>query len=1215
MFNNQKDKIKIVTKRNSVLGKTIAERYRTNYKKFDSGIENYKRVVIHKDSQNSSDGEFVLEEKDIIPLPPPQNKGKKKKNEVDTSSDQSDVDGIISQEDKPNIDEILCITNSSTSPSYLVRYLDGSCIRSYLLTENEIKLEKDTKKILNQFKKDSLKGFCLSNIAPFLKELIITPVDYNCFFVDRILDHKSNNNLALFGSDILDETQFLSSYPLESLPPIEHLKKYINPFKNPKNDVNNDYLEVDGIFKLGGNKDFNFFQNMFYVGGEQSAYFLIKWKGMDESDATWEQLSSINGGIGSPFCAANKREFELLKFTYWKRALTNKKVQISLKWKIISQYGPLQHPIILKKSQKEIFDHLSRCSTNNCGAVILSKDGSGRIGGVISFIEISRKLLNRHDHILVITDDNSLNSWVQTIRLFSSLYWITFNKLNKSSRNTVIENEFQSGKFDILIINNENFLELFSSLLNQKYWDIIIFDQKNYTFPSKLFLKCSFYIFLFDISQKEISTPLKKTEFLTINYSKNLEEKLIFVNNNINKIINQEIKSQLKFKSKNFIIPKNWTSLLTKIYLLYNHPYLISTVSKNIIEIELKKLKIKNLSESQYNKLIGNNSSKFQKILDLINIEQKTIIIGDGFAILRLLDSFLHENNIISTFLNSPLSNEEFSSFLDWNVLLMTRDFFSPDLDSIIINKLIFIDIGNNYKNDLDIIEFFESRNNIEVYRLLYSNSAESALFTYLVKNNLFEIHEIPIEESEFFIKLSYLSSLNEFNEEFEFSFNSKNNFNDFNQFFYNNPYQFIKNIEDFWIKASNDLLNYKDYNFNNDFSSFKNLSEFENLDSFTFLYDFENFENNKKEIYLLLQCFIFINEENRFKYCLLLLILLKILNIQNKYPINDEDFINLIPNEYNNWIIKTWAKNKSEMLLLKAYQYLIKYLFQKIIGQNQPNRYLKNGEEYLFMSYDIFSEIFHKIELYQNNPFLISFFNNNFLDDNWNIFEIKNILTILGEYGCPFNIQKNSFDSLELKSLGCLYRKSSEQIEKFVSTITNKILLCNNNDELIIPINFTNNIEIKFSKNDSIKYISLIKSMYIIKMITINSNQFVFKYNSEIPENWTSIHDIELCKFVCIFGVNSIGQSNIFLKNIKNYDNNPNINLLENFLDFLKSRNSLKRLSFIVLSNSHYLKKSLNENHSNTISNLIINNSNNINNDNNLTKRVFKTHKIVLLK
>jgi len=1173
MKNVKSDKVVILSKRNDVNGETIAQRYRKNSRIKDNGVENYHRVLYNHDSHESSDGEFIPDVKDVISAPLPK-KGRNKKHEAssdETLSDHEENTANTSQKGTIPIDEVLCYTNSSNNNSYLVRYLDGSCIRSQILSEKELLSDKDGSKLLKNFKSDIKKGICVSNIAPFLKESVIAQVDYNCFFVDRIITHKSENNIALFDSKILTKNKFYPSLPLDTLPPIEHTKKYINCY-GANADFFSSFIDSDGNFNIIG--ETNDSTSDYFVGGEDSAFFLVKWKGMKESDATWEQISSINGRIGSPFCAANKKEFDIIRMKYWKRTLKDTNKDVS-KFQDISEPSGLLHCIVLTEAQIGIFKHISKCIVEQASAVVLTSDRTGRIIPVVAYLEVSRKKFNRNKPILVISNDSSIPSWINTIRLISTMYWITFDD-EKLSRTIVMEKEFEKGQFDILVINVDTFNELYSSVLSKVLWDVIVYDQKNEVFGLKSAFKGSHNIVLFDYSNKEIVTPFKKVLFHTSNSPVFIPENIITLPFLSNSVLKQHILQIIESNSKSQQLTKQWKSLLAEIVLMYIHPFLLPSFYKKTTDNEKKNLKKHNLSEQEHNELIGAESSKIQKLIELISHNEKTVIVADGFAILRIIRCYLEQYGFSTVFLNSPMPSEEFDHFHDWDVLLMTRDYFSPDLDNVCVSQIIFFDTGQNYIIDCNIKELFASRGPVRVVRLLHKSSSEIAMHFYNCYHGLFDVFELSDSDSEFFVRLTYMLII-------EGRDNSMTNIISLSKYgqirhLYNEhylfPFQSIGPIPGFWesilnnSESSNDLCH-----INKSLESIMKCFD-DIITGDSFLKSMES-KDSDSIVYAsaIAHCLMLDSDPIKNGKIILFYVVKHILGMSN----DDSEKTFRIPIEYKNWMIDSKAKEIFRDLIDKAHSAIIDHLYSIIDSKGVPSRYCGGGKDCLFISksYDVYCAIAHRDsripKLYYD-----SLMDPNVIKPFWTPDEVNRLLKVLGEFGCPFKSIIHQYDYHELMGLACLFQKTPNMIMEFSTMIISKSSTVSFGEPLVLPSEYTKSSEIMISSETSGLAIASIKAMHIARMITLKPSNYVFKKNSEIPESWTFFQDLELCKMACKYGASQIGQSFFQIMAPQNNDILLSPQIIQPFLSFLQTKSAIRRLSFLIMANSHLMKKNI---------------------------------------
>ncbi|EAY20233.1 AT hook motif family protein [Trichomonas vaginalis G3] len=729
---------------------SIAERKRSEMDSKEITVQNYNRVVKIQESDQSSDGEFI-----------PQ------KREDGESNPEADSDETLSddQEDDPyqqqekDIDQILCLTNDKPRPGFLAFRINQSLIRSKIYQDYQLTSELQTKK-MNDFKKSTNSGLFISNLNPELTEPLSSPLTIDCLFIYRIISHKSNQNVALLTSEMLDKKNVICGYPMDTLPPIDHMKVFTTPLQNME-DTESSFLSSDGVFHINNSKSRDETEkDGFLIAGDADAYFLVKWKGLGEEDATWENYNTIYGLEPSLFCAANMADFKRMTKIYWKNTIEMPTNTIVENFDPSIEPLPLMHGIELTEAQLNAYKFIMEKFSKNETAVIRVTPTAGRTMSVAAFLNTAVNKLNHKKPAIIITDH--VNSWYTTFTIATDLYVVDYS-CDKMSRNIIINKEMvgdNHAKFDVLIITPDVLVSSTESIGSVK-WEFIVMDKlEEFKLPHWLTKTPSHKIYFFDYSLDTITIPQKKFGILEMNPPENPYKEEIWVIPDVAAdVIFKYLKKLLKGK------PYRHYDFFSLSYLLqtaYSHPFLIPELRELIISLENDDEE-EEMSKEDKIELMGDASEKFICVLHLaleaFNEGKVVVVVCNGFNIMRLLKEYLDEKDIPSAFLNSPLTSECYHEDFTKGVLFMTREFNSREYEKLDIKTVIFYDINDELWKDLILGDFMRMKYNATIIRLLTKDSIELLYFGHLLEKGEFECHNLERNTAETYVRYGIMST------------------------------------------------------------------------------------------------------------------------------------------------------------------------------------------------------------------------------------------------------------------------------------------------------------------------------------------------------------------------------------------------------------------------------------------------------------------------
>jgi hypothetical protein len=632
--------------------------------------------------------------------------------------------------------------------SYLVQWIQKAFFQASTLSEADIHSGTQSQKRLSAFlveAQDSPR--IVSDFDPDFFELFTTGFTYRNLFVERIIAHREIRTEARIPKELLHPSVYLPGLPLDEMPNVEPVLECGSAFPDDDDCPVSTFLRRDGLFTFG--KKFEDAAPIVPMPAEpeEKIEFFIKWMDLPVCEATWEPQETLTGAA-KPFTIANVAEFEVLKTLYWGHVRGSRSSPIPLSVdRLVFKRG-----IELTADQKLIVESLITCFRQGKHCHIATGPESGRVLAVVAFVSLLRS--TPPQPVLVVTSEESLESWISTIKVVAGLTWTGYVG-DESDRLLMRHHEFgPPPTFDILITTAEIYYTGTEYLMGIE-WKMIVADriQKK--------LDC-FDIFTARISNSATPKPDFHSVFASDAQPLSISQDIIFVPHPVATFIHSWMRGLLKTKGIRQSIHRSADQMFAQIGIALGHPFLIKQFEAALTLEHQRSLGIpetSELSQAQHSSFFGSVSGKLQRLPDLVRTVQRSVIVALNFKILRFIHKFLHSRHISSALLNSNLSFECATSKFSKGCLLMTRDFHSPILDQFKCELLIFYDVGFTFQDDLNIIRFLTRTTPIRVYRLLTSHSVEADLFLRSISQQTLNYCRLDIREADSLLRIAAITT------------------------------------------------------------------------------------------------------------------------------------------------------------------------------------------------------------------------------------------------------------------------------------------------------------------------------------------------------------------------------------------------------------------------------------------------------------------------
>jgi hypothetical protein len=381
-----------------------------------------------------------------------------------------------------------------------------------------------------------------SELADFLVDAAGQPPNVRNFYVDRIIDHRAAGR----SPPCTDNGLYTPGAAGDNCPPMESLFDYASPFLGA--DFRDVLLDETGIFRFGDAIEHPVDDAP--KKPPDKVEFLVKWQGLPEEQATWENPDSLM--TGHPFSIANPVEFDRLVAQYWSH--------VDRTTQTAAAPGRLH---FLTADQRTTVDGLLRMKDMKQSVALLGKHGCGRVASVCAFLEMCSRSPN-----LVLVNANATSVWVKALRELTSLVWVEYAG-DPQNRATIRNHEFRTkSRFDVLITTDAIFAQD-SSFIRSFEWGNVVIDVLHGE------CRCdasSFQTMTIHLSFAEI--PRAKSIWLTSSPIRR-QENLVFCANIPSPFIHNRLKSLLKSKTVRADSLRASPQIFREILRLHVHPALV----------------------------------------------------------------------------------------------------------------------------------------------------------------------------------------------------------------------------------------------------------------------------------------------------------------------------------------------------------------------------------------------------------------------------------------------------------------------------------------------------------------------------------------------------------------------------------------------------------------------------------------------------------------
>lgn len=663
----------------------------------------------------------------------------------ESSETENTEDELPVCDDGPPINDIFCKVKGEDG--YLVNWTTKSPVKGSVLKE-EIK----TNKYVKQYERNVQDSYqIVSNAGDEFYEAVNHRFFYDFLKVEKILAKRVveisllNDNKESYENN----DYYIPGLPLDKFGLFRNMKTYDSPLLDNRINTNM-IMRNDGIYLLSNNTDICRLKLKTQETKRNKVEYLVKWKYLQTSYATWESEDSLEGDI---FKCVNFEQFQsMCNIFEKKRSNVNNINEIT----IPNEIPKLRRDIKLTETQKDIVLKLFSYKIQNQNCQIIN--GSGRLLSVITFLDILYSNNKCNNQTMIITEEDATLIWKEILNNFSCLKWVSYFGL-ASERQAIRENEFKNNDCDVILISPNIFFQdkkMFKNFIFDNVVVDCVYSGLKNEWKNVVDRIDKFTIFIGNGSPRNFITivPSVLDEF-------SFTEKIILSPNLIEKIIQQWIINIFNPKNARTKLLKR-DYILYKLYLLSNNPFRIPQFYdlfikqyKALFKIEGESLDDQNL----FNFYLAFNG-KLKKLYELIqNNYKKTLVISDDLSDLRMISKVLTLKGISNGFAFSNNKNDKISLDLSEQIILSTRDVSIFKLDNLIPEQIIFFDISRSFKKEATFIQYITRNNNPEIIHLITDNSIEIDLFILTTTKSTFDFSLTKTPDPFFKTAFYYLSN------------------------------------------------------------------------------------------------------------------------------------------------------------------------------------------------------------------------------------------------------------------------------------------------------------------------------------------------------------------------------------------------------------------------------------------------------------------------
>jgi hypothetical protein len=590
----------------------------------------------------------------------------------------------------------------------------------------------------------------VSNFGPAFFEALNGIQVVSNLFVDRIIAHRKIISDLNVPPELLDPSVYVPWLPCDTLPDLRPILQCGLAFSEEGETVSN-FLRADGVFTLPA-KCAPANDHERKTEPDEKIEFLIKWRGLPASEATWEPQEALFGSENEPFAIANIAEFEALRSLYFTHAARSAVPPQALPVLSADQIGTVGRSIELTADQKLIIEQLTSAFSASQGCHVATGPESGRVLAVVAFVRLLKDASSKP--VLVICKQRYLDSWIDSVKLIGGLTWTDYFG-TQSDRLIMRHHEFQwPPAFDLLITGSDIYTNDVDFLMTIE-WGMVISDRVDQRLPLPT-------MFTVHISDSGDPSSLLPNILSTGNAPPSFSQEILFVPHLSSAFVHSWLKSFLKMKGIRQSVSRAAGQALAQLGTALLHPFHIKQFETSLIVDHQRSLGLADgslLSQSQVATLFNAVSGKLQCLPDLLRSCQLSAIVGLNFAILRTILFFLRSRGIPSAMLNSNTAAEQVSADFTAGALLITRDFHSPLLDRFWFDQVVVYDIGFSFPQELNLLRFLTRRVSISVYRLMTACSVEPELFLEFISRPQFKYLSLDNVEADPLVRIAAVTS------------------------------------------------------------------------------------------------------------------------------------------------------------------------------------------------------------------------------------------------------------------------------------------------------------------------------------------------------------------------------------------------------------------------------------------------------------------------
>ena len=650
----------------------------------------------------------------------------------------SDSDSSSSDDENSNpgplIDEIVAGSPFGKIGQHIIKEPAKSYIKMKSIDDPIIQSGKRSYPFLARYSKLISKCSMLFEVQSPLGVNLSQPatklLDFNNFVIERIISHKSDEELQHIIPQKIDLANYRSGLPIDGNYDLSDLLKYTQPMRGVDEQPAL-FIKDDGSYFLGTD-DQNPTEENPQIEEEEDfldepppkTQYFIKWKGLPIEKSTWETQESL---MSDKFCAMNIDEISSLIRTYWRKykkltsmTETNNDAALLIRDREIdsSNLFPLEKGFVLNQEQIKATQEILeiRKSAESSGLILSCQENSGRIGVICEFLSTIRFVIENKRPSLILCHALLIPVYEEAFRLLTQLKYTSLTS-SKNDRDIVKTYEIigkTSARFEVMIAD-VSVLRQESVDLNQIKFDTVVIDTR-FSVPVSTIdeIYSNFKIIVTSDSSIQYNNyPIVQLQYFPFRYKETL-----FIEPNLSKpIMNSFITDLLKSSPKRYSIMPMVVELFQTCLTALSHPYLafpLISYLDRFYETKYNK-SMRTMTERDKVNFLSEFSGKFVRLNHLLQ-ENKglTIIFANDLATLHLLSQFLSALYFNVVIINSYVKEDRPTLDFQYQegtnlVVLSLRNLYSPFFTNPTTHPklVIFFDLPGCLKQDLEIAQFF----------------------------------------------------------------------------------------------------------------------------------------------------------------------------------------------------------------------------------------------------------------------------------------------------------------------------------------------------------------------------------------------------------------------------------------------------------------------------------------------------------------------------